>query len=272
MKKIFYFLLFFPILFTACSSDDDTTDNDGNNTKVNPAAVFTGGLPSRIGNVTLTYNDEGLLIKTTDGEHENTSFTYGNNTKATSQYPSDVVMKYSDRYLSYTVYMKLGSNGFVEKAIQVYDDEYDDTDTWTFEYNSDGQLTEMKRTEGDNETTSIEYKDGNIVKVSMVSEAEDDDNSYNSTISYTSESNENGIANKGCLMLFDETFGIDMDEMMIAYYAGVLGKATKQLPLQLVDLEDKETIDFEWDVNDKGYPTELSYTDGYSTDSYEFGW
>ena len=32
-------------------------------------------------------------------------------------------------------------------------------------------------------------------------------------------------------MLFDEILDVDMDEMIYAYYGGMLGKATKHLPL-----------------------------------------
>lgn len=43
-------------------------------------------------------------------------------------------------------------------------------------------------------------------------------------------------------MLFDPTLGIDMDEMEYAYYAGLLGKATKSLPSS--NEEDGETETF----------------------------
>lgn len=48
-------------------------------------------------------------------------------------------------------------------------------------------------------------------------------------------------------MLFDPTLGIDMDEMEYAYYAGLLGKATKSLPSS--NEEDGETETFTWTLN-----------------------
>ena len=106
----------------------------------------------------------------------------------------------------------------IKYVLQVKDDG---VDKWWFSYNAAGQLIRMKRTEGDNEVTTIKYTDGDITSVSMTSD--DSDNAYTCTISYGDEP----ILNKGGLMLFDKTFSIDMDEMYPAYLAGLLGYATK---------------------------------------------
>lgn len=89
------------------------------------------------------------------------------------------------------------------------------------------------------------------------------------TIKYTDATVTTPIVNKGCIMMFDECFGIDMDELQIAYYAGLLGKATKNLPVA----NDDNT--FTWTLNSNGLPTQLksvygSYPDNY--DIYTFGW
>lgn len=124
----------------------------------------------------------------------------------------------------------------------------------------------MLRSEGGNEKTTVKYSDGNIVEVTKVSAEEPSENSVYK-ISYTSKSVPSPIANKGCLMVFDGTFGIDMDEMAYAYYAGLLGKATKNLPVSYVDEDGDESI-FTWAINAQGYPTLLEY-DG---DKYKFAW
>ena len=54
---------------------------------------------------------------------------------------------------------------------------------------------------------------------------------YSAAIDYTTDNITAPIENKGCLMLFDEILDVDMDEMIYAYYGGMLGKATKHLPL-----------------------------------------
>lgn len=69
-------------------------------------------------------------------------------------------------------------------------------------------------------------------------------------------------------MLFDQTLGIDMDEMRYAYYAGLLGKATKNLPVKLVDNENY-TQNFTWTLNSSGYPISFKRAD---YDTYSFAW
>lgn len=71
------------------------------------------------------------------------------------------------------------------------------------------------------------------------------------------------IANKGCIMLFDDMFQIDMDEMSVAYYAGLLGKAVKNLPVgyeeKSIEGGDEYTYSevFHWTLNSNGLPTEF---------------
>ena len=50
----------------------------------------------------------------------------------------------------------------------------------------------------------------------------------------------------------------NMDEMDYAYYAGLLGKATKNLPVKLVNNEnDTYNDNFTWTLNSNGYPISL---------------
>ena len=93
-----------------------------------------------------------------------------------------------------------------------------------------------------------------------------DDERMDCDINYTTGEITVPIENKGCLMLFDTTFGIDMDEMRYAYYAGLLGKATNHLPLS--NSEDGDEDFFDWTLNANGFPTSLLA--GYET--IEFTW
>lgn len=68
-------------------------------------------------------------------------------------------------------------------------------------------------------------------------------------------------------MLFNTTFGIDIGAMKYAYYAGLLGKATKNLPLQLIDKNGNKN-NFTWIVNSNGFPTAM--TSG--SHQYKFVW
>ncbi|MBD8388995.1 DUF4595 domain-containing protein [Dysgonomonas sp. BGC7] len=266
-------LIFTGLTFSSCSSDDD---NEGGGSSVNfgPKNVFTGDLPKTIGLSTIKYNSDGLLeevLSTT----EKVTFEYPSQTKSTGNTVA-VIMKVNDLQYpedSYTVKFAIGSNGFASRALQTYADN--STDTWEFSYNRDGQLNYMKRSEGDNEVTNITYADGNITGIKM----ESDDKSegvYTTSIGYTSDAHPNGIENKGCVMLFDITFGADLDEMEVAYYAGLLGRATKKLPLkkteQYVGETTSDTYIFDWTLNTKGYPTKVSYMDGEYDESLNLGW
>lgn len=261
------------LTFSSCSSDDD--DNDGgSSTNFGPKNVFTGDLPKTIGESTITYNSDGLLQEVSNS-YNKVTFEYPSQTKSTGSTTS-VIMKNNDLNYpedSYTVKFTIGSNGFASSALQTYADN--STDTWEFRYNSDGQLNYMKRSEGDNEVTTITYANGNIAGVKIESEDKDEP-VYSTSIEYTSEAQPNGIENKGCIMFFDITIGIDMDEMDIAYYAGLLGRATKKLPLKKIEREsdsnDTYTTVFDWTLNTKGYPTKLSFKDGEYDESVNFGW
>ena len=82
------------------------------------------------------------------------------------------------------------------------------------------------------------------------------------------------IDNKGCLMMFDELLDVDMDEMIYAYYGGMLGKATKHLPLAMRDADDTsvELSNYKWTLNSDGYPTQLLIKDEGDEEKYTFTW
>jgi YD repeat-containing protein len=253
--------------FASCSSDDDKDDNNGNGT-VNPSNVFTGERAKSFSGMDMTYNADGLLteIKSADAK---VTFEYHGVTRAVNQ-EHYVKMTVADQEYKDEIYvfnMELNEQGFVKHCDEIEPDG--DAETWDFTYTAEGNLTSMKRSEGGNETTTITYKDGNVTKTSTVSE--DDDDNYEYTISYTSDKVSKAIENKGCIMLFDQTLGVDMDEMEYAYYAGLLGKATKNLPVKCVD-EEGYASEFTWPLNDKGYPTKLVITEGEYEDEYSFGW
>lgn len=249
--------------FAACSGDDDDDNgNDTSNGKVNISNVFTGGQPKSIDGLSMTYNSDGTLASIS-GDGTSVSFEYGSGTRAVAN--SNIVRMtiYDDGELFATCDMTLNANGFVKSCTET--DYEGNVETWAFGYNSNGQLNYMKRSEGGNEVTSITYSNGNIVKTKTVSEEEPNESSECS-ITYSD------TANKGCIMLFDATMGIDMDEMEYAYYAGMLGKATKNLPKSNVD-EDGDTTTFKWTLNSNGLPTKLTASDKYGySESCTFNW
>lgn len=271
--------VFATCVFTACGDDDPATPGnpDPTGSLINPNAVFTG---KRVGNFDgnkMTYNEEGLLTKI-ESTYETVTFTYPTATRSAGNTGVHVIMtiKGNDPVNGgkTSIDMTIGKNGFVESAIETYDDDPTDTDTWGFKYNEEGQLNWMKRSEGDNEITTITYKDGDITKV----EVSDDEypEPDRAIIAYGSNPSEN----KGCIMLFDETFSIDMDEMWYAYWAGLLGKATKHLPVSQTfestwnGTTTKSTYKFEWNFTIDGYPKDMTIndTDNSTPETIRFGW
>lgn len=250
-------------LSVSCSDDNNAevpTDNGFNNL----GNVFTGKRIKQLNNYRMIYDKNGFLTEITSLE-ENVKFNYQAANRASGthikmfisypQYPQD-----GEMYIDMTI----GTNGFVESAIETYSNNRN-TDTWLFSYNNEGQLNYMKRSEGDTEITNITYVDGNITKVKMKSETETE-NKLDANISYSSTP----IGNKGCIMLYDETFGIDMDEMKYAYWAGLLGKATKHLPTAYAEGDEHRT--FAWETNNEGYPKTMSYKEDWHTNTYTFDW
>lgn len=256
LNKIAFLLGLCCIGFTACSDEENgNEDTPTTSTGIHPSNVFVNGCPKEAEDMSFVYNAEGLLIGVSEnGGATRVSFDYSTLDQ------SKVQMIVYDDYGTYVLDMALGSNGFVTDCVE---SAPDGTDTWEFDYTSSGNLNYMKRSEGGDEETRIVYNaDGDIVQVMMNSE--DEHTEY--VIGYTNDEITTSIENKGCLMLFDTTFGIDMDEMKYAYYAGLLGKATQHLPLY--QAESGYRSSFEWSFNADGFP--VSLVAGY--ERMEFVW
>ncbi|MDE5705160.1 DUF4595 domain-containing protein [Muribaculum sp.] len=237
--------------FISCSDEKDEPTPD---TPTEPKVenVFTNGVPSSINGANITTNNNGQVTKIVDG-NETITIEYGAFSRADN---FNVKATIKDDYDTETFYMQTNKQGFATYVLQVYSDptageNEDGTDTWRFEYSSDGQLTRLQRSESGDDFT-ITYVNGDIVKVVHV----DNDNDRNEyTINYTG-----GKPNKGCVMMFDGFFGIDMDEMDIFYYAGLLGNATKNLPVGYVEKNkdgDTYTETFHWEFDANDFPTKF---------------
>ncbi len=240
--------------FVSCNDDDKDEPNGGNENEevaVNPSKVFTAGVPKQVGTMSVVTDAKGLITSMNSAEDRvNIVFNYPSMSRAESY---DVVMDVDDDGDKTTFNMLLNEMGFAKYCKQIESDG--DVEEWWFEYNSDGQLIKMKRSEGDNEVHEMTYENSNIVSVKEIHTDHEGDNNW--VISYGSSL----IENKGCIMLFDETFGIDMDEMKYAYFAGLLGKATKNLPIEKVDLIDGDKSTYDWTLNADGLPVILVSVD-----------
>lgn len=254
------------LCLTSCGDDNDEpaagpinpAPVPGGSVSVNPSDVFVAGMPSKVGSMSVVCGADGLVQSISD-EDVTVTFSYPGVSRADSY---DVVMNVNDGgETGADVFgMLLNEAGFVRYCHQLKGDGT--VDEWWFDYNASGLLVKMKRTEGDNEVTDIVYDGGNIVKVTMRSDDPDDGGAH--LIGYGAAP----INNKGCLMLFDETFGIDMDEMEYAYFAGLLGKATRNLPTERTE-DDGDSHTYEWTLNGAGLPIKLVSTDFRDGDAEE---
>lgn len=264
------------VSMSSCSDDDNngpTIPTD----KVNPDKVFTQGVPAEVGNMAISKNSKGLVTKIVEYEYgeayKTTTFDYTPSSSRAVSVPASYDMTMNVEWGNdpdgVDFYIRLNAQGYIEYAYEVDEDkEYGDTaEEWWFKYNANGQLIEMKRTEGDNEVTTITYDaNGDITAIAL---KDDDGPQMTSAISYTDKGHTTPILNKGGIMLYDDSFRIDMDEMAPAYYAGLLGIATKHLPLSAEETENdgyKYNYTYTWELNSNGLPEKFTATEGNYTD------
>ena len=257
--------------FSSCSNknDDDSDwiiDRWPDPVTINLSKVFTNGTPKEVDSMTIQTNEKGLVtsIETKD---EMVSFKY-NNTKTRAIVVPNVFMKV-ERNGDTTIYrMYLNNNGFV-RSCMIEQKENTKEDTWRFTYNDNEQLINIIHSADDYKEFTLTYKDSNISEIETKTIVSQTTTRKKDTckVAYTSTATPTPIVNKGNIMLFNTTFGIDIGAMKYAYYAGLLGKATKNLPLQLIDKNGNKN-NFTWIVNSNGFPTAM--TSG--SHQYKFGW
>ena len=261
MKKSIRLVLFLITLgcsaLISCGNDNKTIEPDKPTTptEVNPLNVFTGGMPLSYGEYNILKNVKGQVsaIQANNGA-EKITFEYMESMSNNANTPN-VVMTLESKDEKLVLNLFLNKEGFVKHCdeTEYHRDDLSQKETWDFTYNNNGQLLTMFRSEG-NERTTIKYEAGNIV--STTEKAVNGTRNKTHKVYYTSQSVPSPIVNKGCIMLFDTTLGIDMDEMQYAYFAGLLGKATTHLPVRLIDNEGQEET-FTWRLSTSGYPTSM---------------
>ena len=277
--------------FTACSDDEENENGEGGGstvTVVKPSEVFKGGLPKSAAGMSISQNKEGLVTSIIGEDGEEAVFEYFfAETKADAMKDRAKITVTDDEGDVTELNLQLNSNGYVEYCNSIDHAGTSDASefTWEMKYDADGHLIEMRRSEGSGELTKITYKDGDAVKTSTSYMGGGDMNGDGvldgndewedgAIIDYTTGEIATPIDNKGCLMMFDELLDVDMDEMIYAYYGGMLGKATKHLPLAMRDADDTsvELSNYKWTLNSDGYPTQLLIKDEGDEKKYTFTW
>lgn len=264
------------IALTACSKNSDGPDGgeDKGKVEVNPTKVFVNGMPKIVDGSVFTRDFKGRLSSIYNRE-ENVliAFAYTSSILGTKDVPN-VVMTVTDADERTVYNLFLNKDGFVK-----YCDEIDyekkgntpKTTTWNFEYNSDGQLIKaVESKDGVKTSSTIAYNDGDAVETVTMSEKDGKETDHY-RIYYTSKKVTSPIENRGCIMSFDVALGLDLDHLHGAYYAGMLGKATKHLPIYNMDKDNDKTT-FDWTFNDNGFPTKIVVKDDEGREESNFVW
>ena len=256
-------------ILSSCSNkndDDWIIERWPDPVTIDLSKVFTNGMPKEADSMTIQTDDRGLVtgIKTKD---ETVSFKYDNIKTRVIVIPN-VFMKV-ERNGDTTFYrMYLNNNGFVRGCMREQKENTKE-DRWRFTYNDNDQLINIIHSADDYKEFTLTYKDSNISEIETKTIVSQTTTRKKDTCkdAYTSTATPTPIVNKGNIILFNTTFGIDIGAMKYAYYAGLLGKATKNLPLQLIDKNGNKN-NFTWTVNSNGFPTAM--TSG--SHQYKFVW
>lgn len=209
---------------------------------IDPKVVFVNGVPKRVGAYTITVDEETGQVSKIERRKDNDDYQV-----ATFTYPQDMTADPLNMILTIvrnnstrTMTLTLDENLFVKAAVD------EENESWSFEYSDEGYLTKFVCSYGgESSTGTYTYQEGDIVS----SAKQDDSSGYSYTITNST------IENKGCIMLHSTTYCVDVEQYIYAYYAGLLGKATKHLP---ASVSGSESQSFNWTLNTHGFPTGLS--------------
>lgn len=276
MRKLFQLALMVTLtvgiaMMASCSKDnsDEPEQKMVNGTDVNPRNVFPLGLPKKLSEIVLTLNEKGQLIQLAEPKsNDRATFEYKDVALGSTQAPQ-VILTETDEHDKYVYELYLNRDGFVTHAKETHysNDHIAGKATWDFAYNADNQLKDVKCST-DKKHIVLEYQNGNVVKTTTTTAGEPTEVT---TITYATASIR-PIENKTGVMLFGATLDADFDNLEVAYYAGLLGKPSKNLPLQSEKSGDKAT--FKWTLDGNGNPTALNHSFSNSSERFQisFTW
>lgn len=272
MRKLFQLALMVTLtvgiaMMTSCSKDnsDEPEQKMVNGTDVNPRNVFPLGLPKKISKIVLTLNEKGQLVQFSQpNSNDRATFEYKDVALGSTQAPQ-VILTETDEPDKYVYELYLNQDGFVTHAKETHysNDQIIGKATWDFAYNADNQLKDVKCS-ADKKHIVLEYQNGNVVKTTTTTVGKPTEVT---TITYATASTR-PIENKTGVMLFATTLDADFDNLEVAYYAGLLGKPSKNLPLQSEKSGDKAT--FKWTLDGNGNPTVLNYSFSNLSENFRF--
>ena len=276
MRKLFQLALMVTLtagtaMMASCSKDnsDEPEQKMVNGTDVNPRNVFPLGLPKKISEIVLTLNEKGQLIQLAEPNgDERITFEYKDVALGSTQAPQ-VILTETDEPDKHVYELYLNRDGFVNHAKETHyrNDHIAGKATWDFAYNADNQLKDVKCST-DKKHIVLEYQNGNVVKTTTTTVVKPTEVT---TITYATASIR-PIENKTGVMLFGATLDADFDNLEVAYYAGLLGKPSKNLPLQSEKSGNKATS--KWTLDSNGNPTALDHSFSNSSERFRtsFTW
>ena len=276
MRKLFQLALMVTLtvgtmMMASCSKDnsDEPEQKMVNGTDVNPRNVFPLGLPKKLSEKVLTLNEKGQLIQLAEpNDDERITFEYKDVALGSTQAPQ-VILTETDEPDKHVYELYLNRNGFVTHAKETHyrNDHIAGKATWDFAYNADNQLKDAKCS-ADKKHIVLEYQNGNVVKTTTTAAGKPTEVT---TITYATASTRR-IENKTGVMLFATTLDADFDNLEVAYYAGLLGKPSKNLPLQSEKSGDKANL--KWTLDSNGNPTALNQSFSNSSENFRisFTW
>ena len=276
MRKLFQLALMVTLtagtaMLASCSKDnsDEPEQKMVNGTDVNPRNVFPLGLPKKISELVLTLNEKGQLIQLAEpNDDERITFEYKDVALGSTQAPQ-VILTETDEPDKHVYELYLNRDGFVTHAKETHyrNDHIAGKATWDLAYNADNQLKDAKCST-DKKHIVLEYQNGNVVKTTTTAAGKPTEVT---TITYATASTR-PIENKTGVMLFATTLDADLDYLEAAYYAGLLGKPSKNLPLQSEKSGDKANL--KWTLDSNGNPTALNQSFSNSSERFStsFTW
>ena len=276
MRKLFQLALMVTLtvgttMMASCSKDnsDEPEQKMVNGTDVNPRNVFPLGLPKKISALVLTLNEKGQLIQLAEpNDDERITFEYKDVALGSTQAPQ-VILTETDEPDKHVYELYLNRDGFVTHAKETHyrNDHIAGKATWDFAYNADNQLKDAKCSTNKKHIV-LEYQNGNVVKTTTTAAGKPTEVT---TITYATASTR-PIENKTGVMLFGATLDADLDYLEAAYYAGLLGKPSKNLPLQSEKSGDKANL--KWTLDSNGNPTALNQSFSNSSERFSttFTW
>ena len=272
MRKLFQLALMVTLtvgtmMMASCSKDnsDEPEQKMVNGTDVNPRNVFPLGLPKKLSKIVLTLNEKGQLVQFSEpNSNDRATFEYKDVALGSTQAPQ-VILTETDEPDKHVYELYLNQDGFVTHAKETHysNDHIAGKATWDFAYNADNQLKDVKCS-ADKKHIVLEYQNGNVVKTTTTTVVKPTEVT---TITYATASIR-PIENKTGVMLFATTLDADFDNLEVAYYAGLLGKPSKNLPLQSEKSGNKAT--FKWTLDGNGNPTVLNYSFSNLSERFRF--